>query len=153
MADEPKRFFDVAHPGKTAADASSKPVIVSNRPLLRDPMMKDMSLPEEPLQESSNTLRKPLQPSASFMDDQAQETNDDPQDSDQSQTVDPGSNTEPNVTSGLNADTVHSLIESKTYFVHVGTPTRSKKVLLALIPVGLIVAAAIGYGLYVLFAK
>lgn len=33
------RVFDVAKPGKSAATATSKPVIVSNRPILQDPMV------------------------------------------------------------------------------------------------------------------
>ncbi len=37
----PRRFFDIAHPGKTAAPASAKPIIVSNKPLARDPMLQN----------------------------------------------------------------------------------------------------------------
>ena len=35
------KVFDVAKPGKTAADASSRPVIVTNRPVMKDPMVAD----------------------------------------------------------------------------------------------------------------
>jgi len=35
---KPVRISDVAKPGKTAPSASSKPIIVTNRPVLRDPM-------------------------------------------------------------------------------------------------------------------
>lgn len=38
-----KRFFDVSKPGKSPAGATSRPVIVSNRPMLKDPTLK----PEE----------------------------------------------------------------------------------------------------------
>ncbi|HSW36758.1 MAG TPA: hypothetical protein VLG37_00105 [Candidatus Saccharimonadales bacterium] len=34
-----KKVFDVAKPGKTAAGASSRPIIVTNRPVLKDPMV------------------------------------------------------------------------------------------------------------------
>ena len=36
-----KPIADVAHPGKSAPSASSRPVIVTNRPILKDPMMVD----------------------------------------------------------------------------------------------------------------
>lgn len=39
MPEETRKLFDVAHPGKSPADAASKPVIVSNRPVMQDPMM------------------------------------------------------------------------------------------------------------------
>lgn len=38
-------IFDVAHPGKSAPAANSKSVILSNRPLLRDPMMVERTTP------------------------------------------------------------------------------------------------------------
>ena len=34
-----KRIIDITHADKTTADATSKPVIVTNRPIMRDPMM------------------------------------------------------------------------------------------------------------------
>src|SRR5882757_2872268 len=37
------KVFDVAKPGKSAPSASSKPIIVTNRPVLKDPMMVDES--------------------------------------------------------------------------------------------------------------
>lgn len=36
-----KRVMDVSHPGKSAPSASSRPVIVTNRPILKDPMMRE----------------------------------------------------------------------------------------------------------------
>jgi hypothetical protein len=36
-----KRIMDVAHPGKSAPSSTSKPVIVTNRPLMKDPMMAE----------------------------------------------------------------------------------------------------------------
>ncbi len=35
----PRTIIDVSHPGKTAPSGTSKPVIVTNRPILKDPMM------------------------------------------------------------------------------------------------------------------
>jgi hypothetical protein len=36
-----KRIIDVAHPGQTAPPKTSKPVIITNRTILKDPMMVD----------------------------------------------------------------------------------------------------------------
>lgn len=46
--DSPKdsKVFDVAKPGKTAPPLTSKPVIVTNRQVLKDPMVVDESTPE-----------------------------------------------------------------------------------------------------------
>lgn len=38
-----KKIVDVAHPGKTTPPSSSKPVIVTNRPILKDPMVVEGS--------------------------------------------------------------------------------------------------------------
>ena len=38
-----KKIFDVAKPGKSAPTASSKPIIITNRPILKDPMVVDKS--------------------------------------------------------------------------------------------------------------
>lgn len=44
---KPYTIIDINHPGKSAANASGVPVIVSNRPVLKDPMVVDNS-DEEP---------------------------------------------------------------------------------------------------------
>ncbi|MGC1176773.1 MAG: hypothetical protein WA843_01775 [Candidatus Saccharimonadales bacterium] len=41
----PKRIIDVAHPGKSSPALTSKPVLVTNRPILKDPMVVDESEP------------------------------------------------------------------------------------------------------------
>jgi hypothetical protein len=59
----PKRIIDVQHPDKTPANDTSKPVIVTNRPILQDPMMaEDNSKPqnEQPLAKTGGTTIKPL---------------------------------------------------------------------------------------------
>ena len=40
-SDDSKKIMDVAHPNTSAADTSGKPIIISNRPLMKDPMMVD----------------------------------------------------------------------------------------------------------------
>lgn len=37
--DNGDKIFDIARPGKSMPDATSKPIIVTNRPMLQDPMM------------------------------------------------------------------------------------------------------------------
>jgi len=53
------KLFDVAKPGKSAPSASSKPIIITNRPLLQDPMVVgDGTAAEAP----SGTAAKPSEP-------------------------------------------------------------------------------------------
>ncbi|MGH7240810.1 MAG: hypothetical protein ACREGB_00770 [Candidatus Saccharimonadales bacterium] len=56
--DSPKdsKVFDVAKPGKTAPPLTSKPVIVTNRQVLKDPMVVD----EEPVKQSEAEPPKPV---------------------------------------------------------------------------------------------
>lgn len=54
-SDKPK-VFDVAKPGRAAPSASSKPIIITNRPVLQDPMMKE---DKAALQASNNTMLPP----------------------------------------------------------------------------------------------
>jgi len=62
-----KVITDVAHPDKTAPSMSSKPIIVTNRPLMKDPMVVEETpaeATEEPVAASSATRIKitPLSP-------------------------------------------------------------------------------------------
>lgn len=43
---QPKKVFDVMRPGKTAAGATSRPVIVGHKPQVKDPMMSDPAATE-----------------------------------------------------------------------------------------------------------
>lgn len=54
-----KKIIDVQHPGKTPATATSKPVLVTNRPILQDPMMVEEDSKEEkiPLTRSGATIQ------------------------------------------------------------------------------------------------
>jgi len=46
-AKKPAKVFDIAKPGKSAPSASAKPIIVTNRPVLQDPMVVDDSTASE----------------------------------------------------------------------------------------------------------
>lgn len=43
-----KQVFDVAKPGKTPAEASSRPIIISHKPLVEDPMVSKKSEQTDP---------------------------------------------------------------------------------------------------------
>lgn len=45
--DNTKKVFDISHPGKTTPSATSRPVIVTNRPIMKDPMMSEGNAPTE----------------------------------------------------------------------------------------------------------
>lgn len=50
---KPKKIIDVAHPNHSAPSDTSRPVIVNNRPILRDPMMSnEMSDESKPKDDS-----------------------------------------------------------------------------------------------------
>lgn len=51
---EDKKVFDVAKPGKTAASPSGRPLIVSNRSIVKDPMFKDGDKDLESAEKDSN---------------------------------------------------------------------------------------------------
>lgn len=58
QSDNSKKAIDVAKPGKTSPDASSRPVIVTHKPMIKDPMMKDEAAetpPEQPVKVSNRS--------------------------------------------------------------------------------------------------
>lgn len=55
---KPKKIFDIAHPNHSAPSNTSRPVIVNNRPILRDPMMSiEASTDSKPVDDSALPLR------------------------------------------------------------------------------------------------
>ncbi len=51
-----KKTMDVSRPGKAAPDSSSRPVIVTHRPMVQDPMVKDKDESKEPEDETKKTM-------------------------------------------------------------------------------------------------
>lgn len=51
-AADSQKVFDVAKPGKSSPDATSKPIIITNRPVLKDPMMTDEPSGPPPVNEN-----------------------------------------------------------------------------------------------------
>ncbi len=61
--EDSKKVMDVNAPGKSAPDASSRPVIVSHKPMMDDPMMtKASSASETPTAPPLNSRGKTIQP-------------------------------------------------------------------------------------------
>jgi hypothetical protein len=61
MASKDPKTFDVAHPGKSAAPATSKPVIVTNRPMVQDPtLVKDKTAETADEPEDSKPAETPV---------------------------------------------------------------------------------------------
>lgn len=59
MAD--KKLFDVAHPGKAAPSATSRPVIVGHGPIMKDPMVQSQaSAPEKAAAKSKSAVLEPM---------------------------------------------------------------------------------------------
>lgn len=65
----PKKVFDVMRPGKTAAGATSRPVIVGHKPQIKDPMMSERDNTERSLLDSKQKVA--LAPAASATTEQA----------------------------------------------------------------------------------
>ena len=158
-----KKFHDVMHPGKVAANASSKPVIVSNRPILKDPMVRDDGLATLDLQQKFGQKTAPhFEQSATQQKEldepYEQSTPEDPsvgqeptQESTTSQTI--GAIAANHLQSPIDqADThaqeLHNLVENQTYFVHIGKPRKTRRIVLIALPFLLIASAALGYAIY-----
>lgn len=58
-----KPIIDVAHPGKSAPSQTSKPVIITNRTILKDPMMVETS-DDKPSEKSVKSTAPTLTPAA-----------------------------------------------------------------------------------------
>lgn len=159
-----QRIFDVARPGKTAASAQSRPVIVGHRTLLQDPMM----IKAEKSDAAENDKPKPEDASGALTStgrtisppDQAPPT---PATDDS--TVDQSSTTDTTQTSGPSDQTsvkkqaekeqqaqtakqenLHKLIEAKKYYVPIGEKKRTRSIrhlLLAIIAI-LLLAIVLG---------
>jgi len=66
-----KKNVDVARPGKTAPDTSARPVIVTHKPMVEDPMVKKDETKDEPKSDTSS--KKVIQPLVVETDKPAEE--------------------------------------------------------------------------------
>lgn len=128
MADSAgNKFFDVTHPGKSAAEASSRPVIVSNRPIMEDPMMRTTE--QSKIREHAKEQVAPTGNDMSVPNDLP---------------VNQQSPSEP-VSISLDDPAVEQLTEDKTYFVHIKRAKKGRFLRHIALIIGLVGMAAIGY--------
>ncbi len=157
-APETKKTMDVAKPGKSAPDASSRPVIVSHRPEVKDPMVKtDASIEETtPTETTVAHGSKVIQPLAH--DDEPTETTETPEEKEakeEAAVVDAVAGQadlgKKNTQAKIDADeqekleVLNKLITEKKYFVPIGQVAHRRNQRALLVVVLLIVVLA---GLY-----
>lgn len=134
MANSPKKLFDVAHPGKSLADSSSRPVIVSNRPVMQDPMMTNRSMVDKNMTSRSAIDIKPLHENVVPDFDIPNET--------ESPKL-----PAPVPSNEITADNqIEKLTEEKAYFVHIkGVKRRKMLRRICLLILGIVIMAVVGY--------
>ncbi len=66
MADD-KKFFDVSRPGRSAPDATARPVIVANRSMVKDPTLKHAE--DQPQPPVVKTQAKSVNPTEGFVNE------------------------------------------------------------------------------------
>ncbi|HSX52967.1 MAG TPA: hypothetical protein VLF90_01185 [Patescibacteria group bacterium] len=169
-ANEPdKRVFDVAKPGKTAANAQSRPVIVGHRTLLQDPMVKSddkketkddkLAPSQEPLASTSGktiTPSTPLSnetPAAKPSEDQTNTAHQDeqpaPEPTGDTDTQSPTNSTDQPKQPTASEDSakqenLQKLVEEKKYYVPIGEQKRTRSIRrLLLIILGLLIIGII----------
>lgn len=146
--DSEKQMMDVAKPGKTTPDATSKPIIVGHKPMMKDPMVT----PEEPTdkpkpaEEKPQTVRPskvitPPTPAPDAPDTQVKKTEEQPADaatptvSDDAAVLEAvAEQAESNKKNGGVSEEekkhqaeIAKLIADKTYFVPVSQTSRKRK--------------------------
>lgn len=158
-----KTVFDVSKPGKTAAPATSKPVITGNRSIIKDSIItqtldKQATVPEleNPADTSAAKTRgtKIIQPSEELKAASADKTTDEPQKTEDTaaaeeqnddaaivdELVDQAASkkkTDSSPEEKAQAEQVQKLIDEKKYFVPISTPPARRK--------GIIIGLLIGF--------
>ena len=132
MPEEPHKFFDVAHPGKSAASASSRPVIVGNKPEAEDPMMVSARARTQGLQHSGGL--QPLHQNL-HVDDVADQPH-----------IEKALSAEPAPEPGVLEKELDKLTDQQAYFVHINGAKQKKAVTSFMLLLGAMIAmAAAGY--------
>ncbi len=132
-ADKP--MVDIAKPGSSAPDPSSRPVIVGHKTLAQDPMLNA----EEEAMKSKSKTRKVIQPSGKANDegneeettsnldeDKTKDSNEAVVDAVVDQIGDKRKQELENEEAEKKRQEIEALIEEKKYFVHI-KPTRNKR--------------------------
>lgn len=170
--EDQKGVFDVSKPGSTPPDSSAKPIIVSHKPLIKDPTLKDEvqenDKPDEKLKapsekaEQSKTVIKPLDEKITSQESEKPENQPTEKDNDTNKSA----NQEQAVVDAVvsqtsekkqkkideedaqeNRDKINKLVESKKYFVKI-RPAKSKRKKRAFVIILLVILLALtGIGL------
>lgn len=158
-----KKTMDVAKPGKSIPDSSSRPVIVSNKPQVQDPMVKadvappeESKSPEQPVTHGSKVIQ-PLDHSADT-EEAPQETAETPEEKEakeEAAVVDAVAGQadlgKKNTQAKIDADEqkkqeeLDKLIAEKKYFVPVGQVAHRRNQRTVMVLILLIVVAAALY--------
>lgn len=155
---ETKKTMDVAKPGKSVPDSSSRPVIVSNKPEVQDPMMKSEETAKEtkPAETPVTHANKVIQPLGhrDESDDKA-ETPEEKETKEEAAVIDAVSGQadlgKKNTQAKIEADelekleALNKLIAEKKYFVPVGQVAHRRNQRTAVVLVLLVLILA---GLY-----
>lgn len=156
MADGTKTVVDISKPGTTPPDASGKPVIVSHKPMIKDPMINDEASAETdvpkddkqsaPLIRENNKVIEPLskpgdKPVESVKEEAAiVEAVIDQKGSKKKTTKSLQDTQEKN-------DQLEKLVESKKYFVKIRIPKQKRNKRVLVIVVFVILASLLSFGL------
>jgi hypothetical protein len=103
-----KQVFDVSKPGKSAPDASGRPLIIGHRPIVKDPMMNDTTKEED--QKPISTSGKNIVPLNADVSDEEAEPQ---QDTDKDAEADPKSTENENASSKAEPDTAKETEKAK----------------------------------------
>ncbi len=166
MASETEKNLlnDVAKPGSTPPDTSSKPVIVSHKPMMKDPMVNEEAVGSDESEEKSETvIRKAsknntVQPIHPDTKDETTtneaKTNDDTSDdkkSDEALDAQISEDTTKNnkkkskQDDDQQAEKIAKLVESKKYFVKVRAPRRKRNKRLVFTLLLIVILSFVGF--------
>lgn len=162
MAEDTTKVADVSRPGTTPPDASAKPIIVSHKPMMKDPMVNENSaetdVPAEeksktPLNKDGNKVIEPLEKTddKSEKEEKTEETPENEEVAVVEAVLDQKDGKKKSVKETQDAaeknDQFEKLVESKKYFVKVRAPKRrrNKRVLITIVVVSLF--ALVGFGM------
>jgi hypothetical protein len=165
MPDEPPKSIDVTKSGGAEPQPTTKPIIVTNRPILKDPMVKDPDGKEhQPVSATGKVVAAPAglvdkktpvdmpKPTSDAANKPAVKPTETPASSEKA-VMDavaaksagkdkPAAQTEEEAKRQAQID---KLIEEKKYFLPIGQVTKRKKNIQLLIVLGVVVAAAAAY--------
>ncbi len=159
-----KQVFDVSKPGSTPPDASGKPIIVSHKTMMKDPMVNEESSiadsedssekAGEELRKSSKSNIKPIHEdiepdhdsSGNDQDKKPSEDNDTNDSAEIGESDDKPKKKKKEDEPLQDEEKIRKLVESKKYFIKVRTPNRKRNKRTVLVILVVLLLAVIGVG-------